>query len=295
MKKHYDEIIKQNRELVLKLDEEKDGKEKATQEMMTEHHLLGRRNTELLREIDEIKLKKYREIDVDFTEELRFAKVDFGEDIKAIMKEMHMLLIENKILKSKLNKSDFNIQNDTNLLKLKEELIKELYGMKKIYDKDHEEMRKDYDAVVRERKSLIVQVKEQKEQLLDDSNLISDLQMECKDNEVKNFYWLSSPIFSTRDRSAVLPYFDFIFPIYFQLKHEQWKRIVQTYQGNLARVVHSNKKSRKEIKRLNNKMNELESYIGQLKIAQDKNKDIEKELKEFQVWFYLDFFLYLFQ
>ena len=185
MKKHYDEIIKENKELVLKIDEEKDEKEKVTQEMMTEHHLLGRRNTELLREIDEIKLKKYSEVDVDFTEELRFAKVDFGEDIKAVMNEIHKLLIENKILKSKLNKNDFSIRKDTNVFKLKEELLKELHEMKKIYDKDHEEMRKDYDAVVRERKNLIVQVKEQKTKLLDGSNLISDLQSERKDNEVK--------------------------------------------------------------------------------------------------------------
>ena len=79
------------------------------------------------------------------------------------------------------------------------------------------------------------------------------------------------------------------------MKREQWKKIVQTYHRKLTRAVHSNKKFRKEVKRLNNKMNELDCYICQLKIAQDKNKGVEKELKEFQVWFNLDFFLYFFQ
>ena len=185
MKKHYDKIVKENKELTSELQAEKHENNKVTHEVMTEHHLLGKRNTELLRKIDEIKLKKYGEIDVDFTEELRFAKVDFAEDIKAIMNEMHKLLIENKILKSKLNDAGRNNQKDENLIKLKEDLYKELHEMKKVYDKDHQEMRKDYDAVVRERKNLVIQVKEQKSQLQDDYKLICDLQAERKENEVK--------------------------------------------------------------------------------------------------------------
>ena len=182
MKQHYDELVREKNDLANKLIKERKENDAALHEMMTEQHLLGRRNTDLMKEVEEIKLKKYSEVEIDFIQELRVVKFDYGEDIKAIMNEMHKLLIENKILKFKLNDRDVNelkySYRQTQLLQLKEELFKELDNIKKVYIKDHTDLKQEYDAVSRERKNLVVQVKEQKAQLLEDYQRISDLQRE---------------------------------------------------------------------------------------------------------------------
>ena len=193
MKEHYDELAREKNNLVNNLEKERKENSEVLHEMMTEQHLLGRRNTDLIKEVEEIKLKKYSEVDVDFTQELRVAKFDYGENIKAIINEMHKLLIENKILNFK--RSDREVHEhkysyrQTQLLQLKEELFRELNNIKHIYNKDHTDLKQEYDAVSRERKNLVVQVKEQKAQLLDDYQRISDLQRERTHLTVSSVLW----------------------------------------------------------------------------------------------------------
>ena len=196
MKQHYDELVREKNDLANQLIKERKENDQVLHEMMTEQHLLGRRNTDLMKEVEEIKLKKYSEVDIDFTQELRVMKFDYGEDIKAIMNEMHKLLIENKILKFKLNDRGINelkySYRQTQLLQLKEELFRELDNMKNVYNKDHTDLKQEYDAVSRERKNLVVQVKEQKAQLLGDCQRISDLQRERKHLTVSSLFEYTS-------------------------------------------------------------------------------------------------------
>ena len=149
-------MVREKNDLANKLIKERKENDAALHEMMTEQHLLGRRNTDLMKEVEEIKLKKYSEVDNDFTQELRVVKFDYGEDIKAIMNEMHKLLIENKILKFKLNDRGINelkySYRQTELFQLKEELFRELDNIKKVYNKDHTDLKQEYDARVERKK-----------------------------------------------------------------------------------------------------------------------------------------------
>ncbi len=186
LEEKFSEAVEENKRLLQRLKVEETKNNKMMEEMMTKQHLLNRQIVRLRNEVEETKLHKLKEIDADFTTELRTERMKYREDIQVVMTTMHKLIIQNKIMKQELDcrRSFGRGVNESQLRMMREDLNSQLDQMKFVYDETNADLQREHRLVMSERSDYLQQVKRLKTQLALDHQLIFDLEEQSKHYEV---------------------------------------------------------------------------------------------------------------